>query len=50
MHHFIFLFSHLADTFIFSDLQMRTLQKQSKPTKEQINPKPNPNHIVSTCN
>ncbi len=32
---FIYLFSHLADAFIQSDLQMRTLWKQSKPTKEQ---------------
>ncbi len=30
-----YLFSHLADAFIQSDLQMRTLLKQSKPTKEQ---------------
>ncbi len=29
------IFSHLADAFIQSDLQMRTLWKQSKPTKEQ---------------
>ncbi len=29
------LFSHLADAFIQSDLQMRTLLKQSKPTKEE---------------
>ncbi len=33
----LYLFSHLADAFIQIDLnrQMRTLQKQSKPTKEQ---------------
>ncbi len=31
----IYLFSHLADAFIQSDLQMNTLYKQSKPTKEQ---------------
>ncbi len=34
MEIFIYLFSLLADAFIQSDLQIRTLQKQSKPTKE----------------
>ncbi len=32
---FFFFFCHFADAFIQSDLQLRTLWKQSKPTKEQ---------------